>query len=302
PLWASTAGGTIYLGDIGSSVQARTVGGNIGVEYVNGPAILDTGGGEIRAGVINGPLTAETAGGDIVLQAASGPVYVTTVGGQIRLGECGNSVRAQSAGGNIQVDGARGGVRAQTAGGNITLLKAMSFVSAQTMAGRILAEIDANRQTFGPSRLETQIGDVNVFIPPALPVTIDAAIGHTMGHRIISDFPIKITGAGGSFGPESGSGQLNGGGHPLDIRTLMGNIQIRKLDPAAIARLEASQKEFWKNWEQFSHQRDATLGQMISVIQMMKLQRRDLQRQLRDLNKQLKDLAGENVDYVGGEQ
>ncbi|MGH9397443.1 MAG: hypothetical protein ACRD18_11410 [Terriglobia bacterium] len=330
PVWVSTAGGMIFLGNVGNSVQARTAGGNIQVGNVNGPATITTGGGEILAGVVNGPMTAQTAGGDIVLQAASGPVEVETEGGQIHLGECGNSVHAQTAAGNIQVGGARGGVRAQTTGGSITLLKAMSSVLAETSAGRILAQIDANRSTFGPSRLETQVGDVDVFIPPTLPVTIDAVISHTMGHRIISDFPLKVDRVKNNFmfGQEWARGPLKGGGSHLDIRTVMGNIQIRKLDAASIAKLKASQQEFWKNWGQISRQRDETVRQMqglqrVNEKQMVDLQKQfqdlsrqlterareqierqtlDAQKQLQELNRQLTERAREQVDYTGGEQ
>ncbi|MGH9353590.1 MAG: DUF4097 family beta strand repeat-containing protein, partial [Terriglobia bacterium] len=250
PVWVSTAGGMIDLGNIGQTVFARSKGGNIRVGNVNGNATLETSGGVIMAGVVNGSMTAETAGGDIVMQAASGPVVVETAGGQIHLGECGNSVQAQTAGGNIQVAGARGGVKAETSGGNITLLKIMGPVTAQTPAGRILAQIAASGRTFGPSRLETQVGDVDVFIPPALPVTINAMINHTMGHRIMSDFPLTdlTTDKNFAFGPESAKVLLHGGGNTLDIRTAMGNIQIRKLDPASAAALDAYQQSFWKNW------------------------------------------------------
>ncbi|MGH9449543.1 MAG: hypothetical protein ACRD11_03290 [Terriglobia bacterium] len=349
PVWISTAGGTIVLGNIGGNLQARTAGGNIQAGNVNGSATMETSGGEIVAGVVNGSFAAQTAGGDIVLQAASGPVQVETAGGQIHLGECGNSVQAQTSAGNIQVAGSRGRVRAQTSGGSITVLKAMSSVQAESAAGRILAQIDANRGTFGPSRLETQVGDVDVFIPPTLPVTINAMIGHTMGRRIISDFPLSVEGAHGKFtmgragaagppnfslpdirvfGPERAVGSLNGGGSPLDIRTVMGNIQIRKLDAASIAKLKASQQVFWKNWAQISRQRAAAWRQMQAVQgmneqQMIEMQKQwqdltrqladrareqierqtfDLQKQLQELNRQLSERSHEQVKYLGGEQ
>lgn len=330
PVQVSTAGGMIALGNIGGSVKAQTAGGNVVLGNIDGPAIVATGGGEIRAGVINGPVTAHTAGGDIILQAAAGPVQVETMGGQIHLGECGNSVRAQTAGGNIEVAGAKGGVHAETTGGSITLLKAMSSVQAETDAGRILAQIDAGRSTFGPSRLETQVGDVDVFLPPALPVTIDALIAQSAGNRIISDFPLEISNIKNGFAlrQEWAKGPVHGGGSPLEIRTMTGNIQIRKMDPAAIARIAASQQNFWNSWEQISRESDEALRQLQAVqlvnqaqfqqlqMQMRKLsrqmaerarmqiesQRSEMQKQLQELNRQLRERAGEQVEYVGGEQ
>lgn len=326
PVRVATGGGTITLGNIGRSVKAQTAGGNVEVGNVGSWATISTGGGEIHAGVINGPVTAQTAGGDIILQAAAGPVQAETMGGQIHLGECGNSVRAQTAGGNIEVAGARGGVRAETTGGSITLLKAMSSVDAQTSAGRILAQIDAGRSTFGPSRLETQVGDVDVFLPPALPVTIDALIAHSAGNRIISDFPLEISKIKNGFAlaQEWAKGPIHGGGIPLEIRTTMGNIQIRKMDPAAIARIAAAQQDFWSQWDQMSRQRVEALRQLQAVQilnqaqlrqletrmrelsrqmaeranEQMESQRTEMQKQLQELNRQLRERAGEPVQYV----
>ncbi len=301
PVWVSTAGGMIALGNVGHNVSARSAGGNIQVGNVNGSATLQTSGGVIMAGAVNGSLTAETAGGDIVMQAASGPVVVGTAGGQIHLGECGNSVQAQTAGGNIQVASSRGGVKAETSGGNITLLKAVGPVTAQTSAGRILAEIAAGRRTFGHSRLETQVGDVDVFIPPTLPITINAMINHTMGHRIMSDFPLTVLTINKNlaFGPESAKVSLHGGGGPLDIRTAMGNIQIRELNPAAAAGLEGYQKSLWKNWGDASRQQAEMFRQMQMIQRMIERQRGEFERQLRELNRELMQRSREQVEQLG---
>lgn len=298
PVRVSTAGGVISLGNVSGSVSAQTAGGNVNVGNVNGPATIATGGGEIRAGVINGPLTAQTAGGNIFLQAAAGPVQVETMGGQIHLGECGSSVRAQTAGGNIEVAGAHGRVRAESAGGSITLLKAMSSVQAQTAAGRILAQIDAKRSSFGPSSLETQAGDVDVFLPPSLPVTIDALIAHSTGNRIISDFPLEISKVRNGFalGQEWAKGPIHGGGSPLEIRTMMGNIQIRKMDPAAIAKLAASQKKFWDGWDAMLRQRELAWRQMQAAEMDNQAQLEALQKQMQDLGRQMEDRARQQIE------
>lgn len=306
PVWVSTSGGAIRLGNIGQNVVARSAGGGVRVGNVNGSATLETSGGSIMTGVVNGSVTAQTAGGDIVMQAASGPVIVDTAGGQIHLGECGNSVQAQTAGGNIQVAGARGLVKAGTSGGNITLLRMMGPVTAQTTAGRILTQIAANRRTFGPSRLQTQVGDVDVFIPPALPVTINAMINVAMGHRIISDFPFAAQAAHRNlaYGPESAKVILQGGGAALNIQTSMGNIQIRKLDPASAAALDAYQREFWKNWNwnwnwnDVSRQQAEMFRQMQAIQRVMDRQRFELDRQLRQLNRELMERSREQVEQI----
>ncbi len=242
-LRAETAGGSIVLGKVGNGVKAETAGGSIRVGDVTGDANLETSGGEIMAGLVQGAVHAETAGGDIILGGASGSVNAQTAGGQIRIGESGGSVRAETAGGSILVQGARGRVVVETAGGSIDLFQIQGAIKASTVAGRILAEINCNRKTFGPSQLETSMGDVQVFLPPDLPLTIDAAIEMAAGHGIVSDFPLVIRGGHEMFvqGTISGRGDLNGGGQKLYIRTVNGNIEIRKLDSRTIEQLKGRQ-------------------------------------------------------------
>lgn len=302
PVVVSTGGGRIRLGNVGASVRVRTAGGTIQVGNVNGSAFLETQGGQIMAGIVNGPVEARTGGGNIMLEAASGPVAAQTAGGQIHLGQCGNTVRARTAGGNVQVAGARGVVRVETAGGNINLLQAMGPVLAQTAAGRILAQIDANHQTFGPSRLQTQAGDVDVFLPPELPITINAFIGDARGHRIISDFPLEMRNpnervTGGSLRE---AGTLFGGGKDLHIQTMMGNIQIHRLDPAATIKLKAFQEDFWRNWRESEGQQEEMLRQFQMLQQQLDQQKAVLEKQLQELNRQIMKQAQEQIEHVGG--
>lgn len=252
PVSVDTAGGDIALGNMGKQVVAQTAGGSIRVSNVHGDARLETSGGEITSGLIEGSVRAETSGGDIVLRGASGPVTAETAGGQIQIGRCGATIRAETAGGSIRLQGAKGGVVVETAGGSIDLYQMQSAVRALTSAGRILAELDGSRETFGPSHLETSVGDVQVFLPPTLPINIDALIEESMGHRIDSDFPLHLTSDEDDFqhGPKRGEGQLNGGGQVLRIRTVMGNIEIHKIDPKMFDQIKLRQEAFWKRWEQ----------------------------------------------------
>ncbi|MFB3924087.1 MAG: DUF4097 domain-containing protein [Terriglobia bacterium] len=252
PVRVETAGGDIRLGAIGTRLEARTAGGDIRVGDVKGDATVETSGGEIVAGMIHGALRAETAGGDLVLRGASGGIEARTAGGQIQIGQSGGSVIAATAGGSIRLQGARGRVEAKTAGGSIDLLQLRNGVVAATSAGCILAQIDADLKSFSASDLRTSMGDIQVYVPPNLPMTIDAAIDMAAGHKIVTDFPaIKIASDGQSFAPTKvrGEGALNGGGEVLRIRTTGGNIEIRKLDPNTLAQLRARQESYWKRWQ-----------------------------------------------------
>ena len=240
PVKVETAGGNITLWNIGRHLEARTAGGNILLGSVKGSAVLETSGGEIGTGQIEGSLRAETAGGDVVIERATGAVVAQTSGGQIRIGPSGGAVRAQTAGGSIRLQGARGRVEVETAGGSIDLYRMQGAIKASTAQGRILAQIDADRRTFAASELETSMGDVQVYLPASLPLTIDAAIEMAAGHRILSDFPLNIQGEDQEFDQREirGHGALNGGGQVLRIRTVNGNIEIRKIDSRTIEQLK----------------------------------------------------------------
>ena len=279
PVRVETQGGAIDLGNISQRVEAHTAGGGIHVGDVRGDATLDTSGGEIVAGMVQGTLRAETAGGDILLRGASGPVYAETAGGQIQLGQCGANVRAETAGGSIHVDAARGKVQAETAGGSIDLMQLMSGVRAETAAGHILAHINANRGTFAASSLQTSVGDIHVFLPPDLPLTIDAVIEEAMGHRIMSDFPLSLRGGQGNFmvGTVEGRGTLQGGGNELKIHTVMGNIEIRRLDAGALTQMKQSQDAFWKRWQERWQERQRHLDEVTERLRFLEDKQRERQ-------------------------
>ena len=247
-----TAGGSISLGTMGTDLIARTAGGAIRVKDVKGDALVETSGGEIVTGAVGGTLKAETAGGDIVVGGANGQVLARTAGGQIQIGPTGSGVRAETAGGSIRLQGARGRVVAETAGGSIDLLQVESAVRASTAAGRILAQFNCTKKTFGPSQLETSMGDVYVYLPINVPLTIDAAIETAAGHQIQSDFPLDIQGDKEELVPTTlrGYGTLSGGGEVLKIRTVDGNIEIRKIDEASLRELQQRENSNWKAWEE----------------------------------------------------
>jgi hypothetical protein len=291
PVRVETAGGNISLGNIGQRLEASTAGGNIRVAAVKGNASLETSGGEIAAGLIGGGVTAQTAGGDIVLRGATGAVVAETAGGQIQIGDCGSSVHAETAGGNIRLQGARGIVRVQTAAGSIDMFQLQSAVLASTASGRILAEINANRQSFANSNLDTAVGDVQVFLPTNLPLDIEAVIDEAAGHRIFSDFPLTVQGGppddDQDFGMRTVRGKtaLNGGGKALVIHTVMGNIEIRKLDSSTLNHLKTRQQEYWNGWQQ--REKNRVEQEVLKLQRRLQRQQRDFERQEQEIRKRI---------------
>jgi hypothetical protein len=252
PIRVETAGGNIGLGNLGARAEVRTAGGNIHIGNVRGEGTIETSGGEIQVGQVDGGVRAETAGGDIVIAGAGGQVMAETAGGQIQVGPTVGSVRAQTAGGNIVLRGAHGRVVAETTGGSIDLLQLGAGARANTSAGRIVAEFDANTKTFLASQLESSMGDVYVYLPINISLTIDAAIDAAAGHHIVTDFPLSILGDKQDFSERTirGHGTLNGGGEVLRIRTVAGNIEIRKIDARSLQEIKSREDTSWNRLQQ----------------------------------------------------
>lgn len=232
PVRVETAGGPIELGSIRQRLEARTAGGGIRVQAAGADAVLETSGGQIQIEQVAGMLRAETAGGDIHIGRADADVVAETAGGEIRIGQAGGSVRAETAGGNITLQGGTGLVQAETAGGCIELDRVQGGVRAETAGGTIRVRLAATRDTFAASSLDTASGDIEVYLPADLPVTIEAIIEEAAGHKIFTEFPLTIEGEATLFreGTVRGRGRLNGGGQTLRIHTVAGDIKIRRLE------------------------------------------------------------------------
>ncbi|MCC7265665.1 MAG: DUF4097 family beta strand repeat protein, partial [Candidatus Latescibacteria bacterium] len=228
---AETAGGSIEIGEGSQAVYAETSGGSIQIGKAGGLIEAETAGGSITIGPTGGAVKAETAGGSITVGPTGGNVVVETAGGGIRIGQSQGSVDAETAGGGITVDGSGGPVRVSTSGGGIQIDKAGGFIEAETAGGGIEAELAlTDLKADGHCTLKTAGGNLTLYLPGALPATIDAQlrIERKVGrdYRIYSDFPITIQGEGTKL--ITGQGQVNGGGNPIKLYTTNGDIYIKK--------------------------------------------------------------------------
>jgi DUF4097 and DUF4098 domain-containing protein YvlB len=254
---AETAGGSISVDQIGGPVTASTQGGSISAGHVNNNVSLETAGGSITVGSIAGHIVANTSGGSVEIDDGKQNVSIETAGGSIRVKQCGGSLTAstaggtidvgdvgsnaslESAGGGIHLTSAKGWVKAETASGPIRLTNISRGVKAETAAGPIEVEITAGKGQFTASQLETAMGDIVIYLPSDLGVTVKAGIEMANGHGILSDFPgLKITSEGGQYEPREvyAEGSLNGGGPILKVHTTNGSITFRKTAESKSAR------------------------------------------------------------------
>jgi DUF4097 and DUF4098 domain-containing protein YvlB len=243
---AQSGGGSIRIGGVGGVVMAETGGGNVDVDNVGGDLTAETGGGTIHITGAQGKVNAssgggsivvtssqqettlETGGGSIHLDNCGGKVKVSTGGGSIDLGNIGGSAEIETGGGSIRLVSAKGPVHAETGGGSIDL-NSVTSVHAETGAGNIVTKIVPGGE-HNDSLLETEAGDITVYVAPSVNIAIRASIEVASGHTIHSDFSEINVHSEGDWGPKTvtAEGNLNGGGPTLKIRTTTGNIYIRR--------------------------------------------------------------------------
>jgi DUF4097 and DUF4098 domain-containing protein YvlB len=222
-----TAGGSIDVASGGAMTRAKTAGGSIDIGEANGNVVAETAGGSISVDRAVGSIEAETAGGSIILGPSGGDVDASTAGGSIRIDECEGAVKASTAGGSIKVDGSAGPVNVSTSGGSLTVMGAKAGVIAGTSGGSIKVELDVAKGVDATSDLETSGGDITIYIPEDLALSIDARIDRTRDrYEISSDFPMEVEYTGRKAKARL---DLNGGGDKIRLRTSQGDIFIKKL-------------------------------------------------------------------------
>jgi len=257
-----TEGGHVVVGDVAGDLHASTEGGHITAGDVGGDAELHTGGGHIRVGSIAGDAQVETGGGNILVERAGGEVVATTGGGQISFGEVSGSIRARTAGGAIRIARATGPTEVESNRGSIVLTAAEGPLHASTTLGTITAWIlpsgassddesatargKLGRRVEMPSELDSAQGDIVVYLPRALGITIDASVVQGGSSHIVADpdIPIKVSYLGaGNIGPVHAECEMNGGGELLRLRAISGNIILKLSDAETAIRIAEQQME-----------------------------------------------------------
>jgi TonB family protein len=251
-----TAGGHILVGDVAGSLHASTAGGHITAGNVYGDAVLHTGGGHVHVGRVAGAAQLSSGGGDIVAERADTGVVATTAGGRIELGDAAGAVRARTGGGGIEITRVAGPTQLDSGDGGILLAGVEAPLRASTTTGAITASFSP---LFGAaaggrpasshenlSELASGQGDIVVYVPREMAITIDALVERGSDHHIVADpsLPLRISYQDSADGRAlRAESVLNGGGEVLHLKTIAGNIQLRFLDPDVARRLAARQAD-----------------------------------------------------------
>jgi len=250
-----TGGGNVHLDDINGAIDVTTGGGNVDLGHAGSTVQIETGGGSIHIGNVGGALQARSGGGHIEVESGKGAMEINTGGGSVHVGSCGGSLQVQTGGdnitvgdvaggadletggGSIRLNSAKGQVRAESGGGSVELHGLARGAEAETGAGPIVAEFVGGKQNFTDSKLETAAGDVRVYLPSDLGVTVYADVDVANGSNAIhSDFSdLKIISEGSDYGPKEAycKGKINGGGPSLRVHTSTGNIEFLRASTTA---------------------------------------------------------------------
>jgi DUF4097 and DUF4098 domain-containing protein YvlB len=243
-----TEGGAVAANNLSGRVEAKTGGGAIQLDRITGVIAVSSGGGNIDIGKVGNDVEASTGGGSIRLVSAAGHVTAKSGGGNLNIGwakvmtlqtgggsiqvtKCDGKIKAETAGGNIELNDIAGAAEIETGGGSIHIGPVRGGVRAETGAGAIMAKLASGGAPFTDSKLETQMGDIVVYVPEGLGVNVRAAVEAARSYGIRSEFgELKITRPTGTMGPREfyAEGSLNGGGPLLHVHTTAGNIEIKR--------------------------------------------------------------------------
>lgn len=282
PARLETDGGHITVNDVAGNLHARTAGGHVSVGTVQGDAVVRSLGGHIRLASVRGTAQLDTAGGNISVQRVGAGVTATTAGGRIDVGEATGAIRAKTAGGGIRVLSLAGPTQLETSGGSIYLTSVQGRVHATTLAGGITAWLAPGGKLQGASQFESGSGDILVYIPRDLPLTIEATVESDGDHRIDAEkgLPLRIVPPGPGPRPRTirGDAALNGGGETLRLKAQAGNIRLKFRDAyqSYYEKVYESQLKFFEKSREWAKRLlDEQLSGQPEMVQRLKEEQQD---------------------------
>lgn len=148
-------------------------------------------------------LDVETTNGTLRVKGTQGEAILETTNGAISIADLDGDLRLSSTNGGIEATDVAGAVRASTTNGGIEVR---------------LREVPSGSEL----SFQTTNGSVDVALPSDIRASVDIA---TSNGRISSEFDV----AGGSKSRTRLSGDINGGGGELKIRTSNGNVEVEQI-------------------------------------------------------------------------
>ena len=231
-----TGGGDVDGSRLNGVVHVKTGGGEVALKEVEQAISIMTGGGEVSVAGCKDKVDIQTGGGEVAIESCSGHVNVQTGGGEVEANDLDGDLSVQTGGGDVVANRIIGSVRAQTGGGDIELTDVHAGVSAISGGGEIcvkfaFADINPDHSV----ELKNGGGDIELQIPENFKATVNATIETNSRYwsddfEINTDFPLSVKSATNERGKKimQATGDINGGGSPVMLKTSQGDIVIHK--------------------------------------------------------------------------
>ena len=221
-----TACDDISVANMTGDVKAETFSAELRFQDITGRIDGVTSVGNINLKGFNGDVTLQTTAGNIALEGGVGDVKVKTTGGSLQISDVTGAVNGKTSGGGITLRGCKGGADLKTAGGGIEV-ENDGPVLAKTTGGSIRCQLqEASSSQNLLLDLETAGGGINVSLVPDIAATVEAKV---LGGSVTTELPV-VAEMEGAVKPDQLHGTINGGGSLLRLRSIGGNIILRKTE------------------------------------------------------------------------
>jgi DUF4097 and DUF4098 domain-containing protein YvlB len=242
-----TMGGGLDLSGLKGKISLSTMGGRINLTRSHLDGEVSTMGGEVLIEEVTGNVQGSTMGGKVIHKkgasaggTGSGEIEMSSMGGELNVDDAPAGAQLNTMGGDIHVRSAKDHVKAKTMGGNIRIDAIDGWVHAETMGGDVQVVMTGNAAS-GKRDVElvSYSGDIELTVPSGLAMTLDLELAYTKGksgkYAIKSDFPVSMEETdewdksdGSPRKYINGSGTIGAGTHRVRVRTINGNIILRK--------------------------------------------------------------------------
>lgn len=179
-----------------------------------GRMLIEEAKGDLRAHGLHGELNVQLASGDVQLQDHTGAVDLDVKSGDLTLERVEGNVIMDLKSGDVEIGEIRGNLRGLVVSGDVRVAAAEA-VSLDVISG----DVEVSGAEGGVS-VDTKSGDIDVRLPLEARASIEATV---MSGEIDCSLPLqeRVTDR------RLLRGLLNGGGTPVRLRALSGDITIR---------------------------------------------------------------------------
>jgi hypothetical protein len=178
------------------------------------------GAGDLRARGTFDLFHLTTGSGDVTLEHVTGDASVTSGSGDLRVERIDGSMAVNTGSGDIDVRHVGGDLTAHSASGDLTLGVVSGSVGVTTASG----DVDLSVASAGTVEVKTASGDVSVGVAAGTGVWLDLATtsGDTRNDLAFQD-------------DAAPSGSSDGPALSLRVRTISGDIRVRRTAPVAVS-------------------------------------------------------------------